>query len=147
MEDSIKTIFKTLIKVPVIIMVSYLIFNIFAFGISYLKILGLSYVVMQTAIENNYIPQEEKNSLELYMTNSIQTPMLQNVSFTPNTTYTRRQYGNMVTAGVQATYKFIWPLSPPEINAGVSGQPNEQNANIVIEYQVPGLTYYPDLNN
>ena len=51
MSDEVKFIFKTLLKVPVIIVVSFLILNIFAFFFIYFKVLGLSYVVMQTAVK------------------------------------------------------------------------------------------------
>lgn len=178
MDGTVKFIFKTLIKVPIYILVSYLIFNIFAFGLSYFKMLGLSYVAMQTAVENNFIPDTEKASLENYMQNTLETDILQNVSFTDDTTKGNHlQYGDTVTVGVQAHYKFIWPLQPKEQHAGGSGGTNgnfgantdgmnnsgdysgdktdsqlkdardnydsDQN-NIVIEYKVPGLKYYPD---
>lgn len=172
MSDSVKFIFKTLLRVPILIIISYIIFNIFAFGLSYFKMLGLSYVVMQTAVENNYIPSDERATLERYMQEELQTEILQNVSFTPDSDITedsRKQYGDTVTVGVQAHYKFVWPLQPKEQfegNAGVAGFDGEGGAsgskseaeleasreaydsednNIVIEYKVPGLKYYPDM--
>ena len=110
--------------------------------------------------------------------NTLETDILQNVSFTDDTTKGNHlQYGDTVTVGVQAHYKFIWPLQPKEQHAGGSGGTNgnfgantdgmnnsgdysgdktdsqlkdaresydsDQN-NIVIEYKVPGLKYYPD---
>lgn len=173
MSDSVKFIFKTLLRVPIIIIVAYTIFNIFAFGLSYFKMLGLSYVAMQTAVENNYIPTSERASIENYMQNELQTDILQNVSFTADSDINesdRKQYGETVTIGVQAHYKFLWPLQPKETfegNAGVAGwdgvggaagkseaeleasreaYDSDQN-NIVIEYKVPGLKYYPDMDN
>ena len=53
MAENVKFIFKTLIKVPIIIFVTYFIVNLFAFTVSYFRLLGVSYVVLQTAIENN----------------------------------------------------------------------------------------------
>jgi hypothetical protein len=67
MEDGVKFIFKTLIKVPVIIFFSFFIFNILAFCLTYFKVLGASYVVMQTAVENNYLPSSELNTLCKYV--------------------------------------------------------------------------------
>lgn len=173
MSDTVKFIFKTLLRVPILIIVAYVIFNIFVFGLSYFKMLGLSYVALQTAVENNYIPPEERTSLERYMQDELQTEILQNVSFTPDSFVTpdsRVQYGNTVTIGVQAHYKFLWPLQPKEQfegNEGVEGWSGSNNPtgkseaeleearnaydsgdnNIVIEYHVPGLKYYPDLDN
>ena len=63
MTDSVKFIFKTLIKVPIIIFIAFAIFNIFSFCFIYFRMLGLSYVVMQTAVENNYLPASETNTL------------------------------------------------------------------------------------
>ena len=54
MTDGVKFIFKTLIKVPVYIVAAFGIFNIFAFCFIYFRLLGVSYVVQQTAIENTY---------------------------------------------------------------------------------------------
>lgn len=66
MADSVKYIFKTLIKVPCIILVCYMILNAFMFVYSYFKVLGLSYVVMQTAVENNYLPNDQLAMLDDY---------------------------------------------------------------------------------
>lgn len=174
MSDTVKFIFKTIIKVPIIIIVCYLVFNVFAFGLSYFKMLGLSYVAMQTAVENNYIPQAERQSLSSYMTDTLQTDILQNVNFTEGSDITdgsRKQYGGTVTVGVSAHYKFLWPLQPKEQHAGDAGVDGMNNSgsyrgdksdqemkdareaydsdrnNIVIEYKVPGLKYYPDMDN
>ena len=75
MSDGVKFIFKTLLKVPIIILVTYAIFNAFAFSLSYFKILGFSYVAMQTAVENNYLPTQELNTLTTYLTD-LETEML-----------------------------------------------------------------------
>ena len=191
MTDSVKFIFKTLFKVPIIILVSYAIFNIFAFSYSYFKILGFSYVAMQTAVENNYIPADEMNTLTTYL-NSMETGVLTDLSLlcdtdisTANTADNNKtQYGTPITIQVRAHYNFIWPLMPSEQKSngvaaeGLAGntvgsdltddqleQLREQyeqnsnsydsskdtfqqndNANIVITYTVPGLKYYPDLS-
>lgn len=168
MGDAVKYIFTKLIKVPVIILVSYAIFNAFGFVLSSMKVLGLSYVALQTAMENNFIPAAERSLIENYMTASLETDLLQNVRFTDGTTFTKKQYGEEVTVGVQAEYKIIWPLTPKEqIHGefeGMNGSgsfggykteaeleatrrelENKSKANIVIEYVVPGLKYYPDL--
>ena len=55
MSDGVKFIFKTLLKVPCIIFAAFFVFNVFAFFFIYFKVLGLSYVVMQEVVENNYI--------------------------------------------------------------------------------------------
>lgn len=172
MSGTVKFIFKTLIRVPIIIIIAYTIFNVFGFGLSYFKMLGLSYVAMQTAVENNYIPDNEASTLNSYMANSLESEILEGVSFTDDSDVgysDRKQYGNTVKVGVQAHYKFVWPLQPKEQtknetgfdgmnNSGVyqgdkseseleaarEAYDSEQN-NIVIEYEVPGLKYYPDM--
>ena len=70
MADSVKFIFKTLIKVPIIIFVAFFILNILSFFLIYFKMLGLSYVVMQTAVENNFIPTQERNTICQYLYNT-----------------------------------------------------------------------------
>ncbi len=173
MSDSVKFIFKTLIKVPCIIMVSFAIFNAFAFGLTYFKLLGFSYVLMQTAVENNYIPAAEKGTLDSYLQSIASTGVVDNASIVlPDNT--RKQYGVPVKVGVTAHYRFIWPLTPKDqlnntsegfigygtgAKSSFSGfadggtleqrrkaiENNTQN-NITIEYTVPGLKYYPDKN-
>lgn len=191
MADNVKFIFKTLLKVPIIILISYTIFNIFAFSFSYFRLLGFSYVAMQTAVENNYIPAEEMATLTNYL-NSLETEMLTDLSIfcdtdisTSNTADNNKtQYGTPITIQVRAHYNFIWPLMPSEqksngvVADGLHGnnagsdlsnaqldQLREQyeqnsgsydssrdtfqqndNANIVISYTIPGLKYYPDLS-
>lgn len=130
MNDSVKFIFKTLIKVPILVFVFYFVFNIFAFTHTYFKVLGLSYVVMQTAVENNYLPPQELGTLQDYMdsitntgvatngmilVNSINDPLTDDATI-------RRQYGEEVAIGVSVEYKFIWPLLPNEQLAN----PNEK---------------------
>lgn len=63
MNDEVKFIFKTLIKVPVIIIISYLIFNIVMFINFYFRGLGTSYLIMQEVAINNYIPATDRGSI------------------------------------------------------------------------------------
>ena len=153
MSDGVKFIFKTLIKIPVIIAVAYGIFNIFAFCFIYFKMLGISYVVMQTAVENNYLPEQELTQLynyvkqmenEIYMIRN--ADIVVGVSDTGSYNVTngnmaaqfendarrKQQYGKQVTVGVTCEYVFIWPLDyraagdgKAEQVAGLSGKSGE----------------------
>lgn len=67
MEDGVKFIFKTLIKIPCFIVIAYIIFNLFCFSITYFKMMGASYAIMQVSMENNYIPETELKSLNGYV--------------------------------------------------------------------------------
>lgn len=131
MTENVKFIFKTLLRVPIIILVCFAVLNVFAFGLSYFKLLGVAYVSMQTAIENNYIPVQEYDTLKGYLDKQ-ETQMLENINLTcitgnavstvdPNTLGTfderyniRYQYGAPVTVTVSAHYRFVWPLMPKE---------------------------------
>lgn len=170
MHENVKFIFKTLLKVPVIILVSYLIFNIFAFTFTYFRLMGLSYVVMQTAVENNFIPPDEKQTLTDYL-NSLETGIVNNLMIGCDTDITngvdcvnindsstngdnrKVQYGTSIKVTVSAKYNWIFPLVNTTANQN-GGTPNasglEYNENfdnnIVISYTVPGLKYYPDLS-
>ena len=129
MSDGVKYIFRTIFKVPIIILVVYAIFNVFAFSLTYFRLLGFSYVVMQTAVENNYIPPEEMNTLNKYLQSITDNGVVgdaeivisneEDASILPADR--RRQYGSPVTVGVKAQYKFIWPLTPKEQLTNTSG--------------------------
>lgn len=120
MADSVKNIFRLLVKVPIIIAVSYLIINIFAFTVSYFRLLGYSYIVMQTAMENNFLPATELQTLRDYG-NSLETPLLDNVQITIVTGYSsgtptpgtlsndKKQYGTPVYVDVCGTYTWMLP--------------------------------------
>ena len=136
MTDSVKFIFKSLLKVPIIIFVTYFIFNLFAFAISYFRLLGLSYVVLQTAIENNYLPYDaastglEGNTLVSYA-ESLETAMLTDITIgcdsvsgsgvdpqctditdtSTNMYNTKVQYGQPITVTVSAEYVWLLPLA------------------------------------
>lgn len=145
MSDEIKFIFKTLIKVPCIIFVAFFILNVFSFFFIYFKALGMSYVVMQTAAENNYLPPSELtqivtslNGWTINIANLEDAGVIVSASGTEiNTTGDaqagstseadarhKRQYGSSVTCGVYCDYTIIWPLDYRETtkdNAGVNG--------------------------
>lgn len=169
MQDDVKFIFKSLIKVPVIIFEVYFVFNIFCLMFIFFKTLGYSYVVMQTVVENNYVPAQEMQSLD----NQLQE--LRNITFVNNATVvvtepqstdvdaqynTRTQYGSVKRCGVQVNYIIQWPLRPDQqtdngvaVNGLQGGGGNythfgpiNMEVPITITYKVPGLQYYPDLN-
>lgn len=140
MAENVKFIFKSLIKVPIFIFVAFFIFNIFTFFFIYFKMLGISYVVMQTAVENNYLPQQELTTLNKYMKNLNKISYVENahvvvdndtsgatlyngsgsyldekgnakaLASDGHNSVTRRQYGNYIVTGVYCKYKIIWPL-------------------------------------
>lgn len=175
MSDGVKFIFKTLIKVPCIICVIYAIFNIFFFSLTYFKMLGVSYAVMQTAIENNYIPESERLTLQSYIDSISLGEFVEDACLIcdadGNGTYgvytntgvsgseylQRTQYGSTVRVGVSFKYKMIWPLRPADeldqnvdANSGVNVLGYNEvadvtNGGLKITYEVPGLKYYPDL--
>ena len=166
MSDTVKSVFGILIKIPIMVFIVYLIFNCFVFILCYFKLLGVSYIAMQTALENNCIPQNERAILEKYMKENIETPLLRDVKFTDDTQFERVQYGQLINVGIEGRYVFLWPLVPAEQvegtflgEQGFSGRyksdaelenlrkKKEENekSNIIIKYQVPGLRYYPDL--
>ncbi len=80
MSDSVKFIFKTLIKVPCIILGAFAVMNLFAFLFIYFKVLGLSYVVMQEVAENNYITTSQFNQINNYMEEINNIIMVENAS-------------------------------------------------------------------
>ena len=146
MEGGVKFIFKTLLKVPIIIFTSFFILNVFAFFFIYFKALGTSYVVMQVAVENNYLPPSELTTLYNYVNDWNTIPMVNNASIivyndgtniytmtSPSDTAVaygdsdaryRKQYGKTVTCGVRCEYTMVWPLDYRETTvneAGVNG--------------------------
>lgn len=146
MSESVRTIFKILIKVPIILAVAFLLLNLFIFVVSYYKVLGLSYIVQQVAVQNNFIPPDERIKIEDYM-DTLETETLQNVKFTDDTTSVRGQYGSSVTVGVEASYSWLAILNLSEPDSELDAERDKQSrpSNIVIRYTVPGLKYYPDL--
>ena len=171
MRDGIYFIFKTLIKVPCIILVSYLVFNVFAFGYSYLQVLNVFYTVNGIVMENNYIPNHQLATIEDQMAR-LETRMLSNIRLTDSTPADiadRKQYGETITIGVEANFHWMWPIMPHERFGGVNGttgqkpfegnpeyagksweEINEMKNNngdgfkILIEHEAPALKYYAD---
>lgn len=171
MRNGVFFIFKTLIKVPCYIFATYLVFNIFAFGYSYLQVLNIFYTVNGIVMENNYIPTQQLNTINQQM-NRLETRMLRNIQLTPATPdrlSERKQYGETITVGVEAEFHWMWPIMPHEQFGGVYGtsedtpfqgnayyqgkdwdEINEMKNNngngfkILIEHEAPALKYYAD---
>lgn len=163
MNDTVKFIFKTLIKVPIIIFVAFFAFNIFSWVISYFKLVSASYTVMQVGLENNFIPAKEQESINKYL-DTLNNAVMTNVRIDGESSYgVKRQYGKPLTVGVSAQFKFVWPLqhyeqyeksSNPEEAFGKElsmseiankRKNKETKQNMQIVYTIPGLRYYPDL--
>ena len=120
MSDGVKFIFKTLIKVPFIICVSFFIFNIFAFTVSYFRIVGASNTLQQAIMDNNYLVKADKDTFDTYIKN-LSTPCLTDIQLIVDTDGNdypdnyhwkneREQYGNVITCGITAKFKPIIPL-------------------------------------
>lgn len=133
MQDDVKFIFKSLIKVPVIIFEVYFVFNIFCLMFIFFKTLGYSYVVMQTVVENNYVPAQEVQSLDNQLRElrkiqfvggdennyALAHIVIDGESVNPgnvtgNGKNTRTQYGTVKQCGVTVMYTIQWPLRPDE---------------------------------
>ena len=115
MTDSLRFIFKTLIKIPFFIMVIYFIANIFFFSLFYFKFTGISYSVMNTGMENNYIPPSElatlKNTVEKIDADS---DLIQGAKIVVDGSNQRKQYGTPITVGVEYRYRWLTPLMPQD---------------------------------
>ena len=151
MEDSLRSIFKILIKVPIWIMTMYLIFNLYTLVNSYFKLLGVSYVVMQVAMENNYIPETEYETLNNYIENSIVIDGILDNVIIEGSDSDRVQYGTPIEVGVTGTWHSKWPIMNTVNDPGVSHTSIEKRSgdiqtSITFVYKVPGLKYYPDLS-
>lgn len=120
MSDGVKFIFKTLIKVPFIICVSFFIFNIFAFTVSYFRIVGASNTLQQAIMDNNYLVDSDYDTFKGY-TEMLKTKCLDNIQIIVDTDGNdypdnyhwknkREQYGNVITCGITARFKPIIPL-------------------------------------
>ena len=152
MSDEVKNIFKILIKVPLIILVAYLVLNAFAFAFVYFKLLGASYAVMQVAIENNYLPDREYKTLKKYIEDfDTNTDFLEHACVitssdsdathaAPGNNTSRKQYGATVVVGVSADYKMKWPLTYTQTikEDGTVSKDQRTNKNI-HEGSVPGM--------
>lgn len=121
MSDGVKFIFKTLIKVPFIICVSFFIFNIFAFTVSYFRIVGASNTLQQAIMDNNYLVDSDRNTFNTYIEN-LRTNCLTDIQLIVDTDGNdydpehyqehndRKQYGHVITCGITARFKPIIPL-------------------------------------
>lgn len=156
-ENSVASIFKTLVKVPIVIVVSYLILNIFAFALSYFRILGASYSLQQIIMENNYLPEQEAQSFQKYL-KSLETDFLTNITpvvhnLDEPTEYPgfgrdsdgrvistgltngvwgsneRTQYGNTTICGIVSDFKALFPWRYDQLTqaGGVEGWRVEDN--------------------
>ena len=163
----------------------------------YFKVMGLSYVVVQTAIENNFIPTSEGDTLNSYA-KSLENGFLKHVAIgcdtqnsstsvslllssnslsssgicydisSANTSNNKKvQYGKPIKVTVLAQFVAILPLVNPgegSLSLESSDAMNYymdtydptvsdhssydiNDSNIIFEYTVPGLKYYPDLNS
>lgn len=118
-EDGVKFIFKTLIKIPIIIAISYLIFNLFSFTVAYFRMYSTAQMLNSIVMENNYIPGDitdpttQLGQLQEYIDNNLETRLLRNVEIrvidkdTGNSNE-RLQYGH--TQEVTLTGEFVWLL-------------------------------------
>lgn len=60
MSEQVIFIFKTLIKIPVYTLIVYIVFNCFAFGGAYFKMLGASHAIEMMVIEDNFLTQTNR---------------------------------------------------------------------------------------
>lgn len=122
MTDSIKFIFKTLIKIPLTICIVYFIANIFCFALYFFKYSGVSYAVMNTAMENNYLPPSEKATLEKTIKDIENSSVLiRDAKLIVDGTNQRKQYGAPINVGVEYKYRWLTPLMPEDIGQRASG--------------------------
>lgn len=155
MENSVASIFKILIKIPIIISVSYLILNVFAFALCYFKILGASYSLQQIVMENNYLPSNEARAFDNYL-DGLETAFLDNITavvYTNNpseststgrdsrtgevltaTNYVvgnnkRVQYGDTAYVGIVSDFHALWPFSYKELFVNETGTEGWGNSN------------------
>lgn len=131
-EYDVKFIFKTLAKVPIYIMIAFSVLNLFAFTLSYFRIVGASYTLQQAVMDNNFLTQADLDSYNKYL-DKLETSYLTDVHVvintdagevdTTRTTFIneRHQYGNVVDIGVASTYRFIMPLDIRQQTVGEKG--------------------------
>ena len=113
MEDALKFIFKTLIKIPFIIMITYFIANLLLFSLFYFKFTGISYSVMNTGMENNFIPDYEYKII-VKTINDIENSsvLIKDAKIVVDSGNTRQQYGKPISIGVEYKYRWLTPLMP-----------------------------------
>lgn len=82
MSDGVKFIFKTLIKVPIIILISYFIFNIFSYTVAYFRLYSAAQMINSIVMENGYLPGDETDETTLlgqvkkYMDDNVSSNLL-----------------------------------------------------------------------
>lgn len=59
MSDGVKFVFKTLFKVPCIIIAAYFLLNVFGLVTTYFKVQGVQYGLENIVVENNYISRSD----------------------------------------------------------------------------------------
>lgn len=148
MEDGVKFIFKTLIKVPIVIFISYLIFNIFSYTVAYFRLYSLSQMINSIVMENNYLPGTDTDPDSLlaqvnsYMDSNVKSSLLVNPQWTIETydgsgnalNNGRVQYGNTATVTVQGDLVWLMPLlniKGEYLTDGVAGLDGVNGANAV----------------
>lgn len=118
MTDEVKFIFKSLLKVPIMIMVSYAILNIFAFFFIYFKALGTSYVVMQTAVENNYLPPAELTQLYDYVNSWNSIRMVENAGIVVYDPNPNNDVATIDSSNTEAEYKLMGAIDDTNAQYG-----------------------------
>ena len=63
MSDGVKFVFKTLFKVPVIILAAYLLMNILGLATTFFRVQGVQYGLENVVTENNYISRADLTKL------------------------------------------------------------------------------------
>lgn len=139
MSDGVKFIFKTLIKVPIIIAIVLFLFNIFNFVMYYTRLYTLTQMVESIVMENNYIPADLRDTVVDYsasMSNRNRS-FLRNIDIVDeeynkdtgavtsnrlwlsfansntvhySTDYAKLQYGNSRRITVQGAFVWVIPL-------------------------------------
>ena len=167
MDGEVKVVFKSLVKVPCIILIAYIIFNIFAFVVSYFRLVSLSYVAQQVVTQNNYIPGDEQTQLEEYIDNNVLSSLLVNVKVAVDSrplgdisgngsrieSSNKVQYGQDLYLKIHANFNILNPVVPFTEAEGLDGTqgtryapPQRLNIPINLEYKLPALKYYADLD-
>lgn len=124
MDDGIKYVFKTLVKIPIIVIVCYFFLNLFTFASAYLRMQGASNTIQRVVMDYNYLTQNDIETLEEYLAGiDERSSYLNNVQLIINTdnafqqdnpdsyrVNNRQQYGVSVACGVTAKYTPVLPL-------------------------------------
>ena len=151
MTGTVKSIFKTLVKVPVTIIVAYFIINLVLFSYFYFRFAGVSYVIMQTAMENNYIPETEDKIIKQAIRdivyhkdeNGVEYPSsVIRASGVDSQGNDASFYGNNGSSDLRDGAS---NMSDGELEAIRNDSKHKVAIPIDITYTVPALQYYSDL--